>query len=130
MISTFDLTLLGMLVSIGGLLFLQQGRWPELGGRWLTSTGESRERLERSAALAGIRWLTLGALTLLLAYAKGAEEGYLFSPLGDVLFHIVFVPLCWGMTAFKIKQSAERRTNEDPISALSLPDSRSSQPGN
>ena len=30
MISTFDLTLLGSLVSVGGLVFLRHGKWPHL----------------------------------------------------------------------------------------------------
>lgn len=115
MISTFDLILLGSLVSAGGLLFLRQGKWPHLGWSWLYgrqpahsgSTPESRDRWERSTAMAGARWLTLGALTLFLAYAHG-EEGYLFGPWGDVMFHIVFVSAAWGMTAFGIKRAAER----------------------
>ena len=106
MISTFDLTLLGSLVSAGGLVFLRHGKWPHFGSRWLRGrtlpavmTGESR-------AVAGARWLTLGALTLFLAYFHGAGEGYLFGPWSDVMFHVVFVSTCWGMTAFRIKQAA------------------------
>jgi hypothetical protein len=113
MISTFDLTLLGSLVSAGGLVFVRQGKWPHLGSRWLRGrtlpavmTGESRGNHERSTAVAGARWLTLGALTLFLAYFHGADEGYLFGPWSDVMFHVVFVSTCWGMTAFRIKQAA------------------------
>ena len=113
MISTFNLALLGSLVSAGGLVFLRQGKWPHFGSRWLRGrtlpavmTGESRGNHHRSTAVAGARWLTLGALTLFLAYFHGADEGYLFGPWSDVMFHLVFVSTCWGMTAFRIKQAA------------------------
>ena len=138
MISTFDLTLMGSLVSAGGLVFLQQAKRPHLGHlgwKWLNgrpshhsgSTSESRNRLERSVTIAGTRWLTLGALTLFLAYVHGAEEGYLFGPWSDVIFHVTFVAGCWAMTAFRIKQSAEQPTgqaNDSPIATVSLPDTR------
>lgn len=124
MISTFDLTLLGSMVSVGGVAFLQQGKWPHLGAKLLHErkaahsgmTPESRDKHERSAAITGVRWLTVGALTLFLAYAHGADEGYLFGPWSDVLFHVIFVSSCWAMTAFRIKQAAERSTT------VSLPD--------
>ena len=118
MISTFDLTLLGILVSAGGLVFLRQGKRLHLGSRWFRGrtlpvglTGEGRGNHERSTAVAGARWLTLGALTLFLAYFHGAEEGYLFGPWSDVMFHVVFVSTCWGMTAFRIKQAACQPSN-------------------
>lgn len=114
MISTFDLTLLGSLVSAGGLVFLRQGKWPYFGWSRLKRqqpadmelTPESRDRHERSSAMTGTRWLTVGVLTLFLAYTHGAEEGYLFGPWSDVMFHVIFVASCWGMTAFRMKQTA------------------------
>jgi hypothetical protein len=138
MLSTFDLALLGSLVSAGGLAFLGQAKWPHLGWRGFNerqsanreSTSESRDRLERSTAIAGARWLTVGALTLFVAYAHGAEEGYLFGPWGDVLFHVIFVSTSWGTTAFRMNQKAERQTgqtNDNPISALSLSDTSPSR---
>ena len=114
MISTFDLTLLGSLVSAGGLVFLRQGTWPHLSvhslglGKRLELSAERRDQHARSTALAGARWLTVGALTLFVAYAHGAAEGYLFSPWTDVLFHIVFVATCWAATAYRMKQAAEQ----------------------
>lgn len=138
MLSTFDLTLMGSLVSAGGLLFLLQAKGPNLAWRPFNerqsahrgSTSESRDRLERSTAITGARWVTVGALTLFVAYSHGAEEGYLFSPFGDVMFHVVFVSACWGMTAYRMKQAAERptgQTNDSPISTLSLPDTSPSR---
>ncbi|HJT19510.1 MAG TPA: hypothetical protein VJ746_03515 [Nitrospira sp.] len=103
MISTFDLTLLGGLVSAGGMVFLRQGK---------------------SSAVAGARWLAVGALTLFVAYVHGADDGYLFSPWGDVMFHVFFVSTAWGMTAFRIKQSAERphrKPTPDRISSSRFP---------
>jgi hypothetical protein len=132
MLSTFDLTLLGSLVSAGGLAFLGQAKWPHHGWRGFherqsanrESNSESRERLKRSTTIAGARWLTVGALTLFVAHTHGAEEGYLFGPWGDVLFHVIFVSTSWRTTAIRMKQKAERQTgetNDSPISTLSLP---------
>ena len=115
MISTFDLTLLGSLVSAGGLVFLRQGKWPHLSVHSLGISKESialsaegREQYVRATALAGARWLTVGALTLFIAYLHGAEEAYLFGPWTDVIFHVVFVSTCWVTTACRMKQAAER----------------------
>ena len=114
MISTFDLTLLGSMVSAGGLAFLRQGKWPldltrPAGGKRAADlTAESRDHRARSTALAAARWLTVGTLTLLVAYAHGAEDGYLFNPWADVMFHVLFVASCWSFTAFRINQTAAR----------------------
>ncbi len=114
MISTFDLTLLGSLVSAGGVVFLRQGKWPHLSvpslgtGKPLELSAERRAHHARSTVIAGARWLTVGALTLFVAYVHGAEEGYFFGPWSDVIFHIVFVSTCWSTTAFRMKQAAER----------------------
>ena len=115
MISTFDLTLLGSLVSAGGLMFLRHGKWLYLnwfslgiGKRPFEVSAESRRQHARSTALAAARWLTVGVLTLFIAYVHGAEKGYLFGPWSDVMFHVVFVSTCWATTAFRMKQAAER----------------------
>lgn len=75
-------------MSAGGLMFLRQGT---------------------SATTAGARWLTVGAPPLLLAYAHGEEEGYLFGPWRDVMFHVVFVSTCWVATSYRIRQAAGQR---------------------
>jgi hypothetical protein len=115
MMSTFDLTLLGSLVSAGGLAFLSQGQWPSLsvdslgiGKRPSGLTAEHREHHARAAALAGARWLTVGALTLFMAYVQGADEGYLFGPWTDILFHLVFVSTGWVATAYRMNQAVEK----------------------
>ena len=107
MISTFDLTLLGSLVSAGGLVFLRHGKSPYLswssfgiGKRPFELSAESRQQHARSMALSGARWLTVGVLTLFVAYVHGAEGGYLFGPWSDVMFHVVFVSTCWATTHF------------------------------
>jgi hypothetical protein len=117
MLSTYDLTLLGSLVSAGGLAFLRQGKSPHLNVHWLAGRtrtidlpAESREQHARSTALAGARWLTVGALTLFMAYVHGAKEGYLFGPWTDVIFHLVFVSTCWATTVYRINQAANRST--------------------
>jgi hypothetical protein len=111
MISTFDLTLLGALVSAGGIMLLRQGKWPHIDvhfSRTILLTAESRERHERSTALAGVRWLTVGGMTLLISYVHGADEGYLFGPWADVMFHLVFVSTCLAATLNRIHQTAQR----------------------
>jgi hypothetical protein len=126
MISTFDLTLLGSLVSAGGLVFLKQGKWLALtldrlgiSNRVIQQSVESREHHARAAALAGARWLTVGGLTLFIAYVHGAEESYLFGPWTDVLFHLIFVSTCWGATAYRMKQAAERAAAMVPLTTSS-----------
>jgi hypothetical protein len=115
MMSSFDLTLLGSMVSVGGLAFLRQGKWPHLDLRLLTGVNpagkliaDNLEQHARFTALAGARWLTVGVLTLFIAYAHGAEQGYLFGPWTDVLFHLLFVSTCWAATLYRINQTAWR----------------------
>lgn len=117
MISTYDLTLLGSLVTAGGLAFLRQGKWPHLNVHWRSGSkrtielsAEHRDEHARSTALAGARWLTVGALTLFIAYVHGAKEGYLFGPWTDVMFHLLFVSTCWATTVYRINQVANRST--------------------
>jgi hypothetical protein len=117
MLSTYDLTLLGSLVAAGGIAFLRQGKWPHLiphcvddPTRMIDLPAESREQHARSTALAGARWLTVGALTLFIGYVHGAKEGYLFGPWTDVMFHLVFVSTCWAMTVYRINQAVNRST--------------------
>ncbi|HKT36026.1 MAG TPA: hypothetical protein VJR03_14455 [Nitrospira sp.] len=132
MISTFDLTLLGTLVCAGGLMFLRLGKWPflrvpSLGiGRQRDVSAESRNHHTHSAALAAARWLTVGVLTLFVAYAHGADEGFLFDPWTDVAFHLIFVSACWTMTAYRMKQAAEQAASVHLITvpAVNRADSR------
>ena len=117
MLSSYDLTLLGSLVSAGGIAFLHQGKWSHLTVQWFAGgtrtidlPAQSREQQARSTALAGARWLTVGALTLFIGYVHGAKEGYLFGPWTDVIFHVVFVSSCWATTVYRINQAANRST--------------------
>jgi hypothetical protein len=134
MVSTFDLTLLGSLVSVGGVAFLRQAKWPHLGWTWLSgrqahpsgSIPENRDDLERAVTTTGARWLTMGALTLFLAYAHGGEEGYLFGPWTDVMFHVAFVSSCWAATAYRITRTAGQ-PNHRPSSTASLPETSLAQ---
>ena len=109
MISTFDLTLLGSFVSAGGILFLCRGKRP-FGSRRLTAersiilSEEGREQDERASLLEAARWLTVGILTLFVGLLHGADEGYLFGPWSDVMFHVVFVSTCWATAALRINK--------------------------
>jgi hypothetical protein len=125
MISTFDLSLLGGLVSIGGMALVRQGTRGHLDARRLTGgkpaaplTGDGLQGHARLAALAGARWLTVGALTLFIAYTHGAGEGYFFGPWTDVMFHLVFVSTCWVTTLHRINQTAQRTAS---VSAVCTP---------
>lgn len=110
MISTFDLTLLGSFVSAGGMLFLCRGKRPQFGSRRRTAdrsiilSEEGREQHERASLLEAARWLTVGILTLFVGLLHGAEEGYLFGPWSDVMFHVVFVSTCWATAALRINK--------------------------
>ena len=121
MISTYDLMLLGSLVTAGGLALLRQGKWPHLNVHWRSGSkrtielsAEHRDEYARSTALAGARWVTVGALTLFIAYVHGAKEGYLFGPWTDVMFHLLFVSTCWATTVYRISQVANRSTALSP----------------
>lgn len=122
MISTFDLTLLGALVSAGGLLFLLSAHRLHLGfGRFMRAadqngpgSGRTGEHAKHSARMAGVRWLTVGALTLFLAYTHGADEGYLFGPWADVMFHVTLLSACWTATAYRINQASGQPAAEAP----------------
>ena len=127
LISTFDLTLLGSFVSAGGILFLCRGKRPQFGSHRLTAersiilTEEGREQHERATMLEAARWLTVGALTLFVGFLHGAEDGYLFGPWSDVMFHVVFVSTCWATAALRIN----KRTAAVHLRASSGPHVRS-----
>jgi hypothetical protein len=122
-ISTFDLTLLGSLVSTGGILFLCRGKRPQFGSRRRTAdrslilSEEGSEQHERASLLEAARWLTVCILTLFVGLLHGAEEGYLFDPWSDVMFHVVFVSTCWATAALRIN----KRTAAVRLRASSAP---------
>jgi hypothetical protein len=118
MISAFDLMLLGSLVSIGGVALLCQGKCADADvGPAAALTGRGLEDHARLIALAGARWLTVGVLTLFIAYAHGAEDGYLFGPWTDVMFHLLFVSTCWATTVYRINQTVQRTAMVPAVSA-------------
>jgi hypothetical protein len=118
MISTFDLILLGGLVSLGGLTFLFRAYRPRSAaspagiasavmGTRSTGRNESRHRAE---AMAGVRWLTIGALALFVGYTRGSDSGYLFDFWGDLMFHTALLSGCWAATAFRINRTDRVQT--------------------
>jgi hypothetical protein len=80
---------------------------------------ERRQQHERSTLVEGARWLTVGALTLYVGALHGAEEGYLFGPWSDVMFHVLFVSTCWATAALRLNKRI----------ALTVPPSSSRQMG-
>ena len=100
MISAFDLILLGGLVSLGGLIFLYRAyRCQPTGSTEVTAP---RQRAE---AMAGVRWLTVGALALFIGYTRGSDSGYLFDFWSDLAFHTALLSGCWAATVFRIKRA-------------------------
>ena len=127
MISTFDLTLLGSCVLLGGALFLLRAYRDQLldsvfqrspvAGLFI----QDRDERQHSEAIAGVRWLTVGALTLFLGYTRGAESGYLFGPWMDVTFHVILISGCWVVTAYRIKTLRSRQViTPEPAPLTSL----------
>jgi hypothetical protein len=116
MISTFDLILLGGLISIGGIGFLVRAhRRPPIGSRFEAATDQTgntkakrNEDRVRAEAMAGVRWLTVGALALLIGSTRGADSGYLFDLWADVAFHTVLLSGCWAATAVRIQRVGGR----------------------
>jgi hypothetical protein len=119
MISTFDFFLLGGLISLGGLVFLLRAYRPQSTGSPLdivfavmrsrdTGPNETRQRAE---AMAGVRWLTVGALALFMGNTRGSDSGYLFDFWADLMFHTALLSGCWVATAFRINRN---RTGETP----------------
>lgn len=118
MMSMFDLILLGSLISLGGIGFLIRGYWrPSIGAqRETASVGRSGadEGLDtdqqRAETMAGVRWLTVGALALFIGYTRGAESGYLFNLWTDVFFHVGLLSVCWAATAVRLKRASFKTT--------------------
>ena len=112
MINTFDLILIGSLISLGGLIFLFRayrlrptGTPPEIPTAVMKSrTPGLAETHQRAEAMAGVRWLTIGALTLFIGYTRGCNSGYLFDFWSDLLFHTALLSGCWAATVFRIKR--------------------------
>jgi hypothetical protein len=99
MISAFDLILLGGLVSLGGLIFLYRAYRCQP-----TGSSEVTAPRQRAEAMAGVRWLTVGALALFIGYTRGSDSGYLFDFWSDLAFHTALLSGCWAATVFRIKR--------------------------
>lgn len=112
MISTFDLVLLGSLISLGGLVLLFRayrsqslGSPMQMASTGLKSSGDIlHETRHRAETMAGVRWLTVGALALFIGYTRGADSGYLFDFWSDLAFHAALLSGCWAATVFRIKR--------------------------
>jgi hypothetical protein len=117
MISTYDLVLLGLLISLGGIAFLFRAyRRQSINSRRHTTFDNMQKISEdfhgdhhRAEFTAGVRWLTLGALTLFIGYTRGAESGYIFGLWTDILFHVGLLSVCWFATFYRLKYVPERR---------------------
>lgn len=111
MISTFDLILIGSLISLGGLIFLFRAyRLRPTGSSEISTPLDGRSQglptiHQRAEAMAGVRWLTIGGLALFVGYTRGSSSGYLFDFWSDLLFHTTLLSGCWAAAAFRIKRT-------------------------
>jgi len=118
MISAFDLILLGSLVSLGGFMFLFRTYRSRSTGSPLhiastgmqNSAGDLHERRQRAETMAGVRWLTVGALALFVGYTRGSDSGYLFDFWSDLAFHTALLSGCWAATVFRINRASGNAT--------------------
>jgi hypothetical protein len=132
MISAFDLFLLGTLVSLGGLMFLfrayrsQSTRLPIQIAANAIKTGADglHEIRQRAETMAGVRWLTVGALALFVGYTRGSDSGYLFDLWSDLAFHTALLSCCWAATVFRIKRVSRNATAGITPATPTAPDSR------
>ena len=123
MMSTFDLILLGSLISLGGISFLFRAYWgPSIRAR--TRVTKRHEGAHRAEVLAAGRWLTIGALAFFIGYTRGADTGYLIGLWSDVIFHAVLLSGCWAATVFRINRAGGGATTSASPCA---PDSTSSR---
>jgi hypothetical protein len=116
MISTYDLALLGCLISLGGIGFLFRGyRRHSITSRRAILTGmqngteEIHADQRRVEITAGVRWLTVGALILFIGSTRGAESGYIFGLWTDVPFHVGLLSVCWFATLYRLKNVPGRK---------------------
>ncbi len=122
MISTYDLVLLGSLISLGGVGFLFRGyrsssiAWRRGGDSNGKSSEDRQDNRGRAESVAGVRWLTVGALTLFIGYTRGAESGYLFGPWTDILFHVGLLSVCWAATVSRLQKPRARMRKSLPRS--------------
>ena len=75
---------------------------------------ELRADHRRAESTAGVRWLAVGALTLLIGSTRGAESGYIFGFWTDVFFHVGLLLICWLATLYRIKNGLRQK---NPVSA-------------
>jgi hypothetical protein len=59
--------------------------------------------------MAGVRWLTVGALILFIGSTRGADSGYIFGLWTDVLFHVGLLSACWFATLYRLKTMPQRK---------------------
>lgn len=116
-ISAFDLIILGMLTSLGGALLIVKGnRRRSIPARLVQHTALERnpfdirqESIRHAHAAAGARWLTVGAVALLLGMTRGTEAIYLIEPWIDAGLHLVVISASWVATAARAKRQSRQR---------------------
>jgi hypothetical protein len=110
-IGAFDLLVLGTLVSVGGAAFIAKAYWrtPLSETVKRTPVAQANPVLIRHQihqhlhALAGVRWLAVGAVALFLGVTRGEEAAYFFGPWADVLVHAAVLSLSWVATVARTR---------------------------
>jgi hypothetical protein len=116
-VSGFDLVVLGVLVSVGGGLFLA-GRYRRGPARSEAAPAAAKDSdpiavrdgiIRHAEVMAGVRWLTIGLLALFLGATRGGESAYLVGFWSDILLHVAVLSLCWLATLVRVKRQSRQR---------------------
>lgn len=112
-VSGFHLLVLGVLVSLGGLLLLAKRRWRPApagdGALCGRSTALREETIRHSEAMAGTRWLTIGGLALAIGLARGGETSYFVGFWEDIFLHVGVLSISWVATVARAKGVSRER---------------------
>lgn len=111
-VSGFHLLVLGVLVSLGGLLLLAKRRWrpaPAAGALCGRSLAVREETIRHSETMAGTRWLTIGALALAIGLARGGETSYFVGFWEDIVLHVGVLSVSWVATVARANGTSRDR---------------------
>jgi hypothetical protein len=110
-LSAFDLIVLGTLVLTGGGLLIAKGRRPHRAtGLHLAplSSEMQQEIYQHLHTVAGVRWLTVGSVALVLGITRGEEASYFFGPFIDAALHTVVLSLSWVATSVRTRHMTNK----------------------
>lgn len=112
----FDLLVLAILTSIGGVLLIAKGyryaagaTWPF---GWPPAQGETdhvrRETMRHAHMTAGARWLVISGLAFLLAVTRERDTIFLVEQWENVLMPCVVLTTAWVITSTRAARSSRK----------------------